>query len=82
MVTVGEYVYLPSLNLDCDHLLKLHQKTGLERSLEFCYHSKGSITLISNIRVTIDGPVFWKHQWQETGGPPRRSCDSLTVTRG
>ena len=43
MATVREYVYMLLLNLDCNQLLKLHQKTGRERSLEFSYHSKENI---------------------------------------
>ena len=42
MVTVRKYVYMLLLNLDRDHLLKLHQKTGREKSLEFSYHSRDS----------------------------------------
>lgn len=38
-----------------------------------------------NLNVARDGPMCWRHQWQEiqqTGGPQERSSDSLTVNRG
>lgn len=81
MVTVREYVYILLPNLDRDHFLKLHQKTGRERSLESSRHSRGSISWIPNMSYlrwagVLETPV--------TGGsgPLRRSSNSLTVTRG
>ena len=52
-----------------------------ETGLEFCYHTKGNILWIPNVRNTVNGVVCWRHRWQETGGARRRSLNSMTVMR-